>query len=78
MTDTGPIKALAKKCALAGLRLRDANFLFDALYVSDSLAQTHGNKSKAAGIAGMNREALTRLLGRGESAVRIKTNGENE
>lgn len=56
-----PIQALAQKCANAGLRLRDARTLFDALYIADALAQTGGVKSRAATIAGVQREALSRL-----------------
>ena len=55
------IEALARKCALKGLRLRDAQALFGALYRADVLAVAGGNMTRAAELAGVNREAFLRM-----------------
>lgn len=60
MKDQTAIEELARRCAVKGLRLRDAVDLFLALYRADALAQTGGNVTKAAELAGVNREALQR------------------
>lgn len=57
---------LGRVCAEKGLRLRDAKYLFDALYVSDALMLSGGNITKAAERAGIRRENLTRLKDRRE------------
>lgn len=58
------IKRLAESAARCGLRLRDARFLFDTLYVTGALVRSGGNQTKAAEIAGVNREALIRMRDR--------------
>lgn len=58
--DTSPIKALAQKCARAGLKIDDAVALFTALYIADALALHNGNVSRAAERAGINRVTLAR------------------
>lgn len=58
--DPTPIEALARKCATSGLKYRDAKVLFEALYQADALKLAGGNVSKAAEIAGTNRECIHR------------------
>lgn len=55
------IKYIARKAAAAGLNLKDARALFDALYVSDAIMLAGGSKTKAAKIAGVRREHMHRL-----------------
>lgn len=66
MPNYSAIKILAQRCAAANLKMRDANVLFYALYVADALALAKGNRSRAAIIAGVNREALIRYNQRAE------------
>lgn len=50
-----PIVYLARRCAHAGLSLRDARYLFEAIYMADALMLAGGNQTEAAKIAGQQR-----------------------
>ena len=54
------IESLARECAHSGLKIKDAVTLFDSVYLANALALTHGNKTKAAEIAGIKRESIIR------------------
>lgn len=62
MSVEGDIEKLAK--SLTPLRLRQARYVFDALYLSAVLKLAGGNVTKAAKIAGVNREAINRIIER--------------
>lgn len=55
------IEEIARRCARKGLRRKDALALFTALYRADALGATGGNVTRAAEIAGVNREAFSRM-----------------
>ncbi|WP_170759973.1 hypothetical protein [Ruegeria lacuscaerulensis] len=59
------IQTLARKCAQSDLNMRQARYLFDALYTSDAIKLAGGNSAKAARRAGVGREALFRMQVRG-------------
>ena len=61
MTAQKAIKTLARTLAKDGLRLPDARYVFDALYVHSALKLSDGNQTKAARLAGVNRECLIRM-----------------
>lgn len=69
---TTHIEALARRSARAGLKLRDARALFNALYVADALMLSGGNMHKAAVRAGYEPAALFRMR------ERPMTTGEND
>lgn len=56
------VEELAKK--LTPLRLKQARYVFDALYLSAILRKTGGNVTEAARLAGVNREAIQRIIKR--------------
>jgi DNA-binding NtrC family response regulator len=60
------IAALAK--SMTPMRLRQAQYVFDALYLRAALTRSSGNVTKAAEIAGMNREGITRIINRTNGA----------
>ena len=60
MTAEDRIKALARECAVKGLRLREARALFDALHTADAIYAAGGSMAEAAALQGQNREALHR------------------
>lgn len=64
------IKTLARLAAARGLKMRQANALFDALYVADALSVSNGSVSKAARLANVNRECLHRM----EHRARVRDN----
>ena len=66
---------LAKKAAFSGLRLNQAQCLFDALYVADALAIEGGNVSAAAVRAEFGRTGINRMLRR---TARTPAAAENE
>lgn len=55
-----PLQALARKCAMAGLKLDDAVALFTSLYIADALAMCQGNVTRAAEHAQISRVTLAR------------------
>lgn len=50
VTSEDKIRWLAERCVESGLSLKEAVHLFDALYISDALARTKGNATRAAEI----------------------------
>ena len=56
----GLIEALARRSAVAGLGLRDARQLFEALYIADALVLSQGSVTGAADIAGVTPASLWR------------------
>lgn len=54
------IAALARRSAASGLKLRQAVSLFEALYAADCLVVSKGNVTRAAEVAGVNRECFQR------------------
>ena len=54
------IQFIARKAAIKGLKLCDAQALFDAMYDADALVLAKGNIAKAAEIAGINKAAFYR------------------
>lgn len=49
---------------LTALRLRQAKYIFDAMYLRAVLRQTGGDVTKAAEIAGCRRETIHRIINR--------------
>ncbi|WP_371398897.1 hypothetical protein [Marinovum algicola] len=60
MSNLTEIQKLARRCANADLRLRDARALFNALYDADALALAGGNRAAAARLAGVDRVQMCR------------------
>lgn len=58
------VERLAK--SLTPLRLRQAQYVFDALYLSAVLKRTGGNVTKAAEIAGIQPPAINRIIKRSQ------------
>lgn len=61
-------RKLARACADAGLSIHSARAIFEAVYLSDVLAVSGGNVTKAAEIAGIRREQIHRRWARFFSA----------
>ena len=64
---TEPIKYLAQRAARANLKLKDAVYLFEALYQADAIMLAGGNKTKATKLTGQNREAMLKRRKRAEA-----------
>lgn len=56
-----PIEHLARKTANAGLKLRDAKALFEALYMADALMLSGGSMEKAAKRSKISRDHFYRM-----------------
>lgn len=56
------IERLAK--SMTPLRLRQARYVFDAIYLRAVLTKCNGNVTAAAKLAGVNREVINRIINR--------------
>ena len=52
---------LGKEFARRGMRLKEAQRLFDAMYVADALNEANGDVQKAADQAGVHKKSLMQL-----------------
>lgn len=62
MTPEERIQALARACARARLDLKSSRGLFDRMYCADAIMVSNGRIDKAAELAGVNREAVVRIM----------------
>jgi DNA-binding NtrC family response regulator len=58
---TDEIEALAHETVIRGLKLKDARDIFEAVYMANALSVAGGSKTKAAEIAGIQREHVSRI-----------------